>query len=341
MNGFPVKLGTEPTEDVTVTVGGASPPVGSIDTDLVTANDQNTLTFTKADYSTAQYVYVTITHDLNAASESVTLDLSAESDDDDYDGVTGQVTVKTADDDIGLTANVEFIDEDADSTAVVVTATAATAPTDADGLTIDLALAGVSGGVDGDFRAMMTGTENQIVIKKDETSAIDTVWVTAIDDANAESELGEQIEIRDDDRTDVNGLYVAPWRITINDADPDITLTVTRNSSIDEGADATSVEVTAALPDGVTAPEILTFTIGNVSVCSAVSASASGQTFTIDTGSSSGSGTVSVTPVANIDDDVDCDVTATVAPPAKTTGGVNWTIKDAALTIVNADDSES
>ncbi len=348
VNGFPVKLGTEPDEDVTVTVNGASPPVSNIDTDLDTANDQNTLTFTKANYSTAQYVYVTITHDLNAASESVTLDLSAESDDDDYDGVTGQVTVKTADDDIGLTANVSSIREDADSTAVVVTATAATAPTDAAGLTIDLTLAGVSGGTgdgagsDGDdFRATATGTGNQIVIKKGDKTAIDTVWVTAIDDANADSELGEQIEISDDTRTDANGVYVAPAKITIIDADPDITLTVTRNSSIDEGADATSVEVTATLPTGVTAPHILTFTIGNIAACDAVSASASDQTFTIDTGSSSGSGTVSVTPEDDIDgDDMDCDVTATVAPEAKTTGGVNWTIKDAELTIVNSDDSE-
>ncbi|WP_428275821.1 hypothetical protein [Candidatus Palauibacter sp.] len=336
VNHFPVKLLTEPTGDVTVTVGDPSPPVGSIDTDLVADGNQNTLTFTAANYDSAQNVYVTITHDLNAASESVTLDLSAKG--GGYAAAKGSVTIKTADDDVGLSVNVMSIREDADSTAVVVTATAATAPTADAGLTIPLTLAGTSGAGDTDFRATMTGTANEIVIPKGKKSAIDTVYVTALDDANTVSELGEQIEISDNTRTEVNGLYVTPRRITIIDADPDITLSLSR-TSLNEGSDATAVTVTATL--GAPSRGILTFTIGDVSTCSAVSAS-SAQTFRIDTGQTSGSGSVTVTPVADINDNnVDCEVTATVEPATKPGGSINWTIKAAELTIVNADDSES
>ena len=185
----------------------------------------------------------------------------------------------------------------------------------------------------------MTGV-GDITIPADSTSAIDTVYVTALDDVEME-EAGEAIEFAVSANTEVNGVYVAPASIMIVDVDPDITVSLS-HTSLDEGSGATVVTVTATLPAGVTAPGILTFTIGDVAGgCDAVETSSQNATFRIDTGGSSGSGNVAVTPVADInDDDVDCAVPVTVAPPAKA-NTVNWTFEAAELTIVNADDSSS
>ena len=72
-----------------------------------------------------------------------------------------------------------------------------------------------------------------------------------------------------------------------------------------------------------------------------VETSVAGPAFRIDTGGMSASGTVTVTPVADIDNgNTDGPVPVTVAPTAKA-NTINWTLQEAEVTIVNADDSSS
>lgn len=335
VNGVPVSLRTAPTADVTVTVS-AAPPF-SADTDLGDTGNQNTLTFTAANYDTVQYVYVTAAHDLNFGAESGSLSLTAAG--GGYDDVTASIAVMSADDDIGLSATVASVSEDADSVKVYITATAATAPTEMEGLVVELTATPTGDAVAGDYRVGLVGDDggNQITIPMGMKSAMDSVYVIALDDTEVD-ELGEAIEFGDATKADVNGVYVAPVSITIIDADPDITLSVAPGS-LDEGADTTSVTVTADLGD-VQAATILTFTIaaGTTTEC----ATWPTQTLRIDTGQSSASATLSVTPADDIDDDdAKCEVTAEVAPATKANSTVNWTIKAAELTVRNADESES
>ncbi len=66
---YTVVLDTQPTGDVTVTIGGASGDV-SVDTDGGTTGNQNTLTFTSSTWNTAQTVTVTAAEDEDAAADA-------------------------------------------------------------------------------------------------------------------------------------------------------------------------------------------------------------------------------------------------------------------------------
>ena len=89
---YTVKLGTEPTADVTVTV------TGHADTDLTLGglSATNTLTFTTSNWNTAQTVTVKAAQDADAANDTVTLTHSAAG--AEYDDLTASLDV-TVDDD--------------------------------------------------------------------------------------------------------------------------------------------------------------------------------------------------------------------------------------------------
>jgi len=294
----------------------------------------SSLTFPHSD-GTSDTLNVTVTaaHDLDIDANDGVVTHSA------TDFGDAMLAVTSNDDDVMLSASVMSVTEDADSATVIITATAGTAPTDAAGRTLTVASAGAGGAVAGDFRVTSDGDgANDIVIAMGETSATDTVYVTALDDADMDEAASEAIEFSVSGSTDPNGTYVVPTSIMIVDVDPDISVELS-HSSLDEGSTATVVTVTATLPSGVTAPGIMTFTIADGSAC--VNAAWTGDTFTINTRGTTGSGTVTVTPVADFNgNDEDCAVGVTVAPAAKA-NTVAWTLQAAELMIVNADDSTS
>ena len=166
--------------------------------------------------------------------------------------------------DFAISASVASVTEDADSAMVIITATAGSAP--AADETVTVTAAGASGAVAGDFRVTPTDGATAITIAMGMTSGTDTVYVTALDDAEME-EAGEAIELSDTGKADVNGVYAMPASIMIVDSDPDISVSLD-HTSLDGGSGATVVTVTAEL--GAPAPGILTFTIGDVAACAAV-----------------------------------------------------------------------
>ncbi|MXW36206.1 MAG: hypothetical protein F4Z60_12225 [Chloroflexi bacterium] len=289
-----------------------------------------TLSLTSA--TDSALVTVATAHDLNLTSEMHMVSHTATG----YDAAS--FPVRVLDDDFALSTSVMSVTEDADSATVIITATAGTAPTDAAGTVLAVGATGIGGATGDDFRVTSDADgDNNITIPMGMTSAIDTVYVTALDDAEME-EVGNAIEFAVSANSAVEGIYVAPTSIMIVDVDPDISVTLS-HTSLDEGSGATQVTVTATL--GAPSDGILTFTIGDVSECDAVETSVAGGTFRIDRGQSSASGTVTVTPEANIDDgNTDCPVPVTVAPTAKA-NTVNWTLQATEVTIVNADDSSS
>ena len=68
---YTVVLDTQPTGDVTVTVGGTTNSDVTVDTDTDTAGAQDTLTFSNSNWSTAQTVTVAAATDTDAANDAV------------------------------------------------------------------------------------------------------------------------------------------------------------------------------------------------------------------------------------------------------------------------------
>ena len=88
-DSFTVSLATEPTATVTVSVTSG-------DTGAVTV-DKDSLTFTTADWNTAQTVTVTAADDLDGVDETVKVALGASG--GEFQGLAGEVTVNVTDDD--------------------------------------------------------------------------------------------------------------------------------------------------------------------------------------------------------------------------------------------------
>ena len=92
--GYTVKLSTQPTDTVTVTIGGHSGTALTVSG--TTLSNTNTLTFTTSNWGTAQTVTVKADEDANAADEEETLTHTASG--GDYAGVTKDLTVNITDD---------------------------------------------------------------------------------------------------------------------------------------------------------------------------------------------------------------------------------------------------
>ena len=90
-DSYTVVLDSEPTADVVVTVAGHA------GTDVIATSTP--LTFTTANWSTAQVVTVTAADDADTTDDTVVLSHSAASTDSDYDGIAIDVTVTVEDND--------------------------------------------------------------------------------------------------------------------------------------------------------------------------------------------------------------------------------------------------
>ncbi|MXZ82304.1 MAG: autotransporter outer membrane beta-barrel domain-containing protein [Synechococcus sp. SB0666_bin_14] len=88
---YTVKLFSEPSGTVTVTVGGTSKTDVTVDTDSGRSGNQNTLTFTASTWNTAQTVTVTADDDTDTTDDTVTLTHSATG--GGYNRVKGNVVV--------------------------------------------------------------------------------------------------------------------------------------------------------------------------------------------------------------------------------------------------------
>ena len=94
---YTVALATQPSATVTVTVGGTASTDLTVDTDPGTTGNQNTLTFTTTNWSTAQTVMVSAAEDADTVDDRVTLSHTVTG--GDYGSVTGNLEVRVDDDD--------------------------------------------------------------------------------------------------------------------------------------------------------------------------------------------------------------------------------------------------
>ena len=225
---YTVKLATEPSAAVTVTIGGESDGVTVDDTDPNTPNDQKTLTFTTSTWNTAQTVKVQAADDDDAADESATLSHTASG--GGYGSVSGNVAVTVTDTD---TAGLVFdpasvtVNEGESATYTVKLATEPSAAVtvtiggESDGVTVD----DTDGNTEGDQKTLTFTTSTW--------NTAQTVKVRAADDDDAADEsatlshtasgggygsVSGNVAVTVTD-TDTAGLVFDPASVTVNEGE--------------------------------------------------------------------------------------------------------------------------
>ena len=171
-DSYTVVLDTEPTHEVTVTVGGHS----GTDVSL----SASTLTFTPSNWDRAQTVTVTALNDDDTANDAVTLTHTATSTDGNYSGITiAGVSVTVTDNDTTTpTVTLVLSDGSIGENGGVSTVTATVSPASATAFTVTVAAAAVSPAVAADFRL----SANPVLsFAENATTSTGTVTITGVD----------------------------------------------------------------------------------------------------------------------------------------------------------------
>ena len=261
---FTVKLNTEPTAVVTVTLMSSAEAEGTV------APDE--LTFATDAWSTTQTVTVTgVDDDVADGNQSYMITLDPSSGDASYDGLSS-VTVRvtnTDDDTAGVTAtpNAGLITGE-DRTAATFTVELNTEPTAAVTVTL-MSSAEAEGTVAPDELTFATGV----------WSTAQTVTVTGVDDDVADGNQDYMVTL-DPSSTDTNYNELASVTVRVTNTDDDTAgVTATPNAGLITGEDRTAAtftveldtEPTAAVTvtlmssaeaEGTVAPDELTFATG-------------------------------------------------------------------------------
>ena len=311
---YTVKLATQPTEDVTVTVTGQA----STDLTLTGLSGTNTLTFTTDNWNTAQTVTVTAGHDDDGADDSVTLTHTAAG--GNYEDATGDLSVTVVDDDraIVLTPTSLSVGE-GDATGVTYTVKLATQPSAEVTVTVtgqastDLILTGLS-------------ATNTLTFDADNWDTAQTVTVTAAEDDDG---ANDSVTLT---HTAAGGEYVsvtATLTVTVVDDDRAIVLSPT-SLSVGEGDD-TGATYTVKLATEPTEDIAVTVT-GQANTDLNLTGLSGTSTLTFTTDNWDTAQTVTVT-AAHDDDGADDSVTLT-----HTATGGNYAGETATLAVTVDDD---
>ena len=179
---YTVKLAAEPAAAVTVTVarktGNDQDTDLTVDTDDQTTGNQNTLTFTKQNYSTAQTVTLSAADDNDGIDGTATFTHTAAN--GDYDGVTAELTATEGDDDRGLTLSTTSLSV-AETKTATYTVKLATDPAERVKVTIS---ATGDRHLKVDTDAVRDGKQDTLIFTSDNYSTEQTVTVSASQDGD-------------------------------------------------------------------------------------------------------------------------------------------------------------
>ena len=260
---YTVKLATQPSAEVTVTVSGQA------STDLTL--NKTTLTFTTSNWNTAQTVTVKAGEDADGTDDEVTLTHTAAG--GDYAGKKADLKVTVTDDDRGIVfAPTSLTVEEGDTTGTTYTVKLATQPSAEVTVTVsghdasDLELTGLSSTNTLTFTTTNWDTTQTVTVKAGEdadgTDDEVTLTHTAAGGDYAGKKADLKVTVTDDDR----GIVFAPTSLTVEEGDttgttytvklatqPSAEVTVTVS-----GHDASDLELT-----GLSSTNTLTFTTTN------------------------------------------------------------------------------
>ncbi len=335
---FTVRLDSEPTEDVTVAVASTDAAQGSV--------SPESLTFTAANWSTAQTVTLTGVEDHVVDGDGdyrVTLDPDAAGDGTDaYDGVaTIGAPVKTTNADVaGIVASASAVTVTEGGAGAAFTVKLASKPKADVTVTATSADAGDAQVATGAGAALRFAGAQTLTFTAGDWSTAQTVTVRAVDDAVDEAD-GEPVAITLDPASTGDGLYdgLADATVTAtvidDDAAPTAALALSAASISESGGVAT---VTATLSGPSSAAVILTVSAAAVSSSDAEDADfalSAATTLTIAAGSTASAGAVTVTAVDNDAHAPDEDRKVAVSAAVAGGRGVVAAPADATLTLTD------
>ena len=214
-NTYTVKLDTEPSEDVVITVGGTT-------ADLTV--DPTSLTFTTTDFARAQTVTVTAGDDINGVDETVTLTHTAMIGDDEDEVALRRATVTVTVDDndpklVTLSTNAVTVGE-ASETSGSYTVVLSTEPT----ATVTVDIAGASGEI--------TVSPSRLFFTAGDYNTPQTVSVFAGEDFDAENDTATLTHtVRGGDYTGVQANSQAARTADPPRVDSTVVVTVTDNDT--------------------------------------------------------------------------------------------------------------
>ena len=272
-NTFTVKLATQPSADVSVTVE-------SNDTSSVTV-PSSTFTFTTMNWNTAQTVTVTGVEDDDAVNETPTVTATASSSDSAYSGETAEVSVTVTDNDTAeLVVNPSSlpVGEGGTNTFTVKLATQPSA---------NVMVTLVS-----DDPGAATVPSDTLTFTTMNWSTVQSVTVTAVEDDDIDNETPKVTATASSTGSDYNGLIV---EVTVNVIDDDIAELIVDPSSlpVNEGGTATFTVKLATQPSADVSVTVESNDTTSVTVPS--------STFTFTTSTWSTAQTVTVTGVEDAD----------------------------------------
>ena len=217
---YTVKLATQPTAAVTVTVAGQA------GTDLVLGglSVTNTLTFTTLNWGTAQTVTVTARDDTDGVDDPVTLTHTAVG--GDYGGVTTELAVTVVDDDRAVVIAPDVLEvAEGDAAGTAYTVKLATEPAAAVTVTVaghagtDLVLGGLSVTNTLTFTTLNWGTAQTVTVTaRDDVDGVDdpvTLTHTAVGGDYGGVTAGLAVTVIDDDRA----VVIAPDVLEVAEGD--------------------------------------------------------------------------------------------------------------------------
>ena len=241
-DSYTVVLDTEPTHEVTVTVGGHS------GTDV--SPSASTLIFTTSNWDQAQTVTVTALNDDDTANDAVTLTHTATSTDGNYSGIAiAGVTVTVTDNDTTTPAvTLALSDGSIGENGGVSTVTATVSPASAAAFTVTVAAAAVSPAVAADFRlsanqvlsfaenaTTSTGTVTITGVDNDVDAADKTVTVSgAVSATGVTAPANRTLTLEDDDAAPVMTLEVSPAVIAEAAGSSTVTVRITNGVTFAE-----------------------------------------------------------------------------------------------------------
>ena len=243
---YTVVLNSEPTATVTVTVAGHA------GTDVTPS--PTSLTFTTTTWGTAQTVTVTAGPDADTANDSVSLTHSAASTDSDYQGITIDgvaVTVNDNDTAPGVTVSkMALTVTEEDTTGASYTVVLDSQPT----ANVTVTVAGHAG-------TDVTPSPTSLTFTTTTWGTVQTVTVTAGDDADAVNDSVSLTHSAASTDGDYQGITIAGVAVTVtdnddNDAAPGVTVSKTALTVTEE--DTTGASYTVVLDSQPTATVTVT-----------------------------------------------------------------------------------
>lgn len=337
---FAIQLSAAPTADVTVAL--SAPPAVTLAPASVTIAAGGTV-------STA--ITMTAEHDRNTASESVNITATATSGDDNYDGTSVTIPAMTVDDDFTLSVTPGTVAENdalTEDVPTLVTITVTPPLPVADPLT-EIALGTGSTGLE--FRAYVKDAEYDPtaaaitgaapVAATNGKSASVSVWLLVANDTDVgDPDNPETILIGT--APDNEEGRMEPVMITVTDADPEVTLSVTPGEVNEGDEDVTlTITATASAPmDGIFEFPLSELQVTDSSPTAGVTLGGLTGTLVIDNNATTGTATFTATVAEDDDDTNDHEVTIGRSDGTVTVGTLTVTVGRAELTVVDNDEED-